>query len=718
MIKLNEITIKNFLSHKESKISFGMDDKLLIDGKSGSGKSSISEAILWTLFGKGRTENRSLIRRGEKQATVALKLDDGSTSTLITRTVSKSGKNTLVVTQRKEGGKYLPIERTGIKDTQDWIEKEFLKSSYELFTNSVAYPQENENSFVKATASKRKDLLLEIVRAGNFDEFYEKARVALNTNENNSSAVLMKKSLLEDSIEKSKEVAGMLNFYQTSYDLSTKQVETCSKTEKVLEEQLHGLTHIAKNIETKKNVREMLISSLFVLKEQLESCEKVIKSHEEFDITIHENNIKEIDVLDKVAEEIEKVLKQNADDQQLINSYLSNRPSVVDYNKEIEDINKRLISLMKETGKCPAGDKCPFLLPVRGQIDFLTEQITSKADKSVAEQVAFEKWETEFKRLPVIKDTNELYNKLKEIRYRIGELSKSRNIITMYKMVEDSLGEKRNLILNNKIKIEETEIKLKSIDQDINDLEKDLNILPSNKINEELSTIRILRQKAQKEVELGASNITVATNALLEVKEASTALVELNKGILVAKEEKELLELIKEAFSPRGVKAVIVDYIIPQLEQRINNILGQLSDFRIRLSTQQNLTNDEGFKEGLFIIVKNPEGEELPLQNLSGGETIKISMAISEGLASLVGNIGFRILDECVTSLDSESTQSFVVVLLKLQEKFPQLLCISHLSEIKDLFSDKIKVVKINGISNTEDKRERFLKVRFNQKII
>ena len=36
-----------------------------------------------------------------------------------------------------------------IKDIQKWIESEFLKSSYALFTNSIAYPQENDGSFVK-----------------------------------------------------------------------------------------------------------------------------------------------------------------------------------------------------------------------------------------------------------------------------------------------------------------------------------------------------------------------------------------------------------------------------------------------------------------------------------------------------------------------------------------------------------------------------------------
>jgi DNA repair exonuclease SbcCD ATPase subunit len=56
-------------------------------------------------------------------------------------------------------------------------------------------------------------------------------------------------------------------------------------------------------------------------------------------------------------------------------------------------------------------------------------------------------------------------------------------------------------------------------------------------------------------------------------------------------------------------------------------------------------------------------------------------------------------MDENIVSLDKESTESFVVVLEKLQKKFPQLFVISHLQEVKDIFEKKITVVKVNGTS-------------------
>jgi len=160
----------------------------------------------------------------------------------------------------------------------------------------------------------------------------------------------------------------------------------------------------------------------------------------------------------------------------------------------------------------------------------------------------------------------------------------------------------------------------------------------------------------------------------------------------------ELLELLKGAFSPNGLKAMMVDFIIPQLEDKINEILGKLSDFRVHLDTQKSSVGGDSTIEGLFINVINDMGESLDFNSFSGGECTKIIISINESLGSLQ-KFGFRVWDESITGLDENMIYSFSDVILKLKENINQILMISHLPAIQEIFEEKITVTKINGNS-------------------
>ena len=703
MILLKSIKLNNFLSHENTEINFHENEKLLLDGRSGSGKSSITEAVLWGLYGKGRVDNRSLVRRTAKTGSVSLKLSTPECLYVITRSVSTSGKNTLVVTRSVEGGSFKAIETTGLKDTQAWIEEVLLKASYELFTNSVAYPQENENSFVKANASRRKDLLLEIVRAGNFDELYEKTKKTISGNELDVAVTVSKIDNLEGIVKNAKEIADKYDSYKKEVDKVNGEIEGLTLIEKDWEKKSNDVSSIVRQISDKKSISSLIIGSIEKIDNQLEDDQKIVLHHKTVDISTARDNIKYADELLAKSEVIEWDLKANATAQQVINAHLSNKPSVFDYTKDIELINKRLIPLIKDTNKCPAGDKCPFIIPIQGQIDFLTEQITEKTKKAEDEKAKLEKWEKEYVALVSPKDTTELYKKLSEIRDQIKILSESRKLIVEYELFEKTLVD----IQNREVKLKEERAKhsadLFELDTKIKELEESFAKVDTNTINRELSTIRIAIQDLQKVKDSATTNMTLATMAQKDIESSTLALVELKKTISKAKDDNESLELLKEALSPRGIKAVVIDYLVPQLEDRINNVLSQMSDFRIRLDTQRGKMSEEGSKEGLFINIINDQGQEMEFSSYSGGERIKITMAISEALASIMSSIGFRILDEAINSLDNESTQSFVEVLIKLQEKFPQVICISHLDAVKDIFEKRVIITKTRGVSNISE---------------
>ena len=200
-------------------------------------------------------------------------------------------------------------------------------------------------------------------------------------------------------------------------------------------------------------------------------------------------------------------------------------------------------------------------------------------------------------------------------------------------------------------------------------------------------------------------NFTRATIELEHIANDEVNVIDMKSKIDYTNKELSLIEdkikkvtMAKEAFGPKGVKTLVIDYLLPKLEDNINNILSKLSDFRVRLDTQRKSADGDSIVEGLFITIINEMNEEMPFEAYSGGEKLKISVAISESLAALQ-KVNFRIFDEVFIGLDENSTEGFSAVLQNLQGNFSQVLCVSHLLQIKELFDKKINIVKNNNKS-------------------
>lgn len=698
-ILLNEIKINNFLSHENTIISFKENQKLLLSGNSGGGKSAVVGAILWCLYGRERTENRNLVRRGAKSATVSLKLNDGTKKIVITRSTTDKGKNELAVTQSIDGSPFVHIDKTGLRDIQAWIEGELLHSTFPLFTNSIAYPQDSQNSFVKATATERKDLLLEIVRAGDLDVYYEKARVALTTEETNSTVLLSKIEGLEKNIKDFEPMATKVDEFQKEVEKYSLESAGLVASEKKIKTEINDIKIIEIQLNNQELRDSKLVSDMAGKTVEVNKKQDKIQQNLSIDITTAKQNVEKAKVVFEEISIIEKKLKLAAETQSKINIYLANKPISYDYTKDIESLNKQLIPLIKDSGKCPAGDKCPFTIPIRGQIGFLQEQIVEKTKKMEEGKMALDKWSNEFALLPKAEDTTEDYKKYGELKETHRQLSSYESVVLRHELSLKENEELNAQIEELKKSITNDLLESQIVKNEIVTLRQKLTVSNVIALNHELNQIRIALMDIQLKGNNALKQHTLATQALSNILEARRSLVELQKEANEVKERLECLKLIKEAFGSKGIKAVVLDFLIPTLENKINETLMQMSDFRIHLDTQKSLASENGIKEGLFITIINDRNEELPFESYSGGEKIKITIAISESLASLMSSIGFRLMDENIVSLDNESTESFIEILTKLQDKFPQLLMISHLPEIKNLFDNHIIITKVNGIS-------------------
>jgi len=213
MVLLKKLELNNFLSHENTIINFTGDEKALVDGLSGAGKSSLFDAIIWCLYGQGRADNKSIIRKRTKSASVTLVLERDAETIIITREITRSGKHDVEVAIQSDTGPIQTLPVSGIRETQAWIEKELIGASYLLFVNSAAYIQGNGDNFVIQSAPKRKELLLEIVKAENYKKYYEDAREKLQEFDHEEALIQGRLTALEGNLNMFVEQKGSKDMY-------------------------------------------------------------------------------------------------------------------------------------------------------------------------------------------------------------------------------------------------------------------------------------------------------------------------------------------------------------------------------------------------------------------------------------------------------------------------------------------------------------------------
>lgn len=702
MLLLNFLKLENFLSHGSSEIHFSKSDKTLIDGKSGSGKSAIIEAIVWALYGVGRVDNRFLVMRGEKKATVTLSLVDGMDEYKIIRSVTQKGVHTLEVLSGTSGEKLAHIERAGIRDIQSWIEEELLRASYLLFVNSIAYIQDNSDTFVKQSASKRKELLLEIVRANQFADLYKKASDRILVESGEQVKVTSRMAMLEDSKNRLSMIAdGLMNYVLTEQQLET-ELNVVNKNILSLRESEDKFKTLIEEMKQKDSIIKLLKSTIEKNNQKIKENETKIEHFDTLAKKIKAAEV-EIEAIGDVETKTKDLGKKITDDTERIfklSFTRSNRIIPIDYASEITEIDRQIKPLVEESGKCPSGDDCPLGEPIRQQIAFLEQEKLKRQQSAMSQSKEIEAQDKAEKELLVplaTEEDKETYNAYAGLWAKKKDLSASVDAnkyliehIDPEKLKEESLElSKENSNLD--------------IDWDVNEGKRDLLIekmhgYDEEKVTSEISSLVARQTIITSDLRKAQGDVRTAQNAIEELKETNIQLEAFDIEKKKTDENLEALGAVKEAFSQRGIPAVVVDYMVPRLEDRINEILARLSDFRMRIDTQRKSASGDGMVEGLFLTICNESGEEFDFDNYSGGERLKITVAISEALASLQ-KVGFRIMDETFMALDEESTDEFVDVVEKLQSQFSQILCITHLRNVKDLFENKITVIRTNGLS-------------------
>jgi DNA repair protein SbcC/Rad50 len=163
MIPLH-LRISGFLSYHDAvELDFTLFDLACISGNNGAGKSSLLDAITWSLFGEARGKSSDVINLHQdvKAAEVALTFQHEDNTYRVQRTLPRN-KNTLLEFQVRTQTGWKPLTEKTTRETQARIEQT-LRLDFETFVNASFFLQGKADQFTQQNASRRKEVLSNIL---------------------------------------------------------------------------------------------------------------------------------------------------------------------------------------------------------------------------------------------------------------------------------------------------------------------------------------------------------------------------------------------------------------------------------------------------------------------------------------------------------------------------------------------------------------------------
>ena len=161
MILFNSICWRNFLStgNQNTTVSFTENNTNLIIGSNGAGKSTILDALTFSLFGKPfRKINKPQLvnSTNEKDCVVEVQFTIGNIEWTVVRGIKPN-----IFTISRDGN--VLDQHASANDQQKWFEQNVLKMNYKSFTQIVILGSSTFVPFMQLTANNRREVIEDLL---------------------------------------------------------------------------------------------------------------------------------------------------------------------------------------------------------------------------------------------------------------------------------------------------------------------------------------------------------------------------------------------------------------------------------------------------------------------------------------------------------------------------------------------------------------------------
>lgn len=755
IIVIKSIKLHNILSHEHTYIEFPLGLTAIV-GPNGAGKSSIIDAAIYSLFVNPQSirslrgsSRRSIVRIGASSGSIEVELSIGGKKYSINRNIDVSKSDDAALYEIQEDGKKRKLV-SGVQPVLDYVKKLLSIPSFESIRYTIISRQNEIAKLIEEPPSIRKEIILKLLGLDELEKakeilkqyldsvktdikLYENAKIELNeikkkieeitkTLEKDRSELEkleIKLQSLELEIKKYEELTNLLKFY----DKFSKAIEIINEIKEI--ETILPICREILNlkIENYISVAEMLKKSKEMLNKALEEFNgieneiKIIleKLKNEINIELYSIDSREItEYLDELikkmyVEESTKQVELNVVTQSIdIVEKSSNCPLC---QRELDDNLKKHIIFESEKRVKKIKHELDLLIKIRKRIEQYLEMIKKFNERKIEARIRIENSkkivEEYSKKYEEMKNNiEEIINKVKNIRIFMKCLNEENNIAIakcLYTIAIESikLYEEKKLMLNkllgNNISLSTVTSKYEEIKRRIFELgfSNDINVAEvEEKYRKYLNEVNEIKKKIGQIEGRIESYTKIQKEFIDKEKEILEKLDRYKKSVDIYP---ALDFIVNELLGKEGYLAKKLTQKARKLIEKYSNIiLNELGmDFKIQI-------NDE-----FDISVYTPSGE-LDIRGLSGGETVALAIAIRIALAYTVfGKLpGFFILDEPTQFLDRDRRRAVFEIIKRVSEKMPQVIVVTHDTEVEELSDKIVYVFKEGGKSVVKEYNE------------
>ena len=257
-----------------------------------------------------------------------------------------------------------------------------------------------------------------------------------------------------------------------------------------------------------------------------------------------------------------------------------------------------------------------------------------------------------------------------------------------------------------KKQIEELSKRIDQKHKDLSELSQSITTIDSKiagaeQLKSQLSSIQQSLTQINEQIRNHEISIQNIQTQLDRAKDSKEKLLKFKSDRSDTENKHKIYTEVANAFGKQGIQAMLIEALIPQIEEETNQLLSKMTDNRLYTTletTRERRTGKGDPIETLDISIADELGKR-SYESYSGGEAFRINLALRIALSKVLArrsgaSLPVLFLDEGFGTQDSIGREKILDTIAAISDQFEKIIVITHLDDLKDAFPTRIEVTK------------------------